>query len=58
MTWQNGVRFASTGTGVGTTSSNWSWIYNVQPFGAGAGAEFGAAAPLRTLRGPAVQGFR
>lgn len=42
MTWENGVRFASTGTGVGTTSANWSWIYNVQPFGSGAGAEFGS----------------
>lgn len=39
---ENGVRFASTGTGVGTNSSNWSWIYNVQPFGTGAGAEFGS----------------
>jgi hypothetical protein len=41
MTWENGVRFASTGTGVGTTTSNWSWIYNVQP-GSGGGAEFGS----------------
>lgn len=39
---ENGVRFASTGTGVGTEQSNWSWIYNVQPFGSGAGAEFGS----------------
>jgi hypothetical protein len=35
------VRFASTGTGVGTSPSNWSFIYNVQPSGNGAGAEFG-----------------
>ncbi len=42
MSWENGVRFASTGTGAGTSSNNWSWIYNVQPFGAGAGAEFGS----------------
>ncbi len=41
-TFENGVRYASTGTGVGTTSNNWSWIYNVQPFGQGAGAEFGS----------------
>src|SRR5690606_30533515 len=33
---ENAVRFASTGTGVGTSASNWSWIYNVQPFGEGA----------------------
>jgi hypothetical protein len=26
----NMVRWASTGTNVGTTASNWSWIYNVQ----------------------------
>lgn len=39
---ENGVRFASTGTGVGTGQSNWSWIYNVQPFGSGAGGEFGS----------------
>lgn len=38
---QNGVRFASTGTGVGTSASNWSWIYNVQPFDGG-GSEFGS----------------
>lgn len=38
---ENGVRFASTGTGVGNQQSNWSWIYNVQPFGSGAGPEFG-----------------
>jgi hypothetical protein len=37
----NAVRFASTGTGVGTAQSNWSFIYNVQPSGDGAGAEFG-----------------
>lgn|GEM_PF-3546846 len=37
----NAVRFASTGTGVGTSSSNWSFIYNVQPSGNGAGSEFG-----------------
>ncbi len=41
MTHQNGVRFASTGTGVGTEQGNWSWIYNVQPFDGG-GAEFGS----------------
>jgi hypothetical protein len=41
MDHQNGVRFASTGTGVGTAVGNWSWIYNVQPF-AGGGAEFGS----------------
>ncbi len=39
---ENAVRFASTGTGAGTSSSNWSWIYNVQPFGSGAGGEFGS----------------
>lgn len=37
----NAVRYASTGTGVGTNQSNWSFIYNVQPSGNGAGAEFG-----------------
>lgn len=37
----NAVRFASTGTGVGTSPSNWSFIYNVQPSGNGAGSEFG-----------------
>lgn len=37
----NSVRYASTGTGVGTSQSNWSFIYNVQPGGDGAGAEFG-----------------
>jgi hypothetical protein len=42
MTHQNAVRFASTGTNAGTSTGNWSWIYNVQPFGAGAGAEFGS----------------
>lgn len=41
MEHQNGVRFASTGTGVGSSASNWSWIYNVQPFDGG-GAEFGS----------------
>ncbi len=39
---ENEVRLASTGTGVGTMSSNWSWIYNVQPSGDGAGSEFGS----------------
>ncbi len=29
---QNAVRFAATGVGVGTATSNWAWIYNVQPF--------------------------
>jgi hypothetical protein len=38
---ENAVRLASTGTMVGTEPSNWSFIYNVQPFGDGAGAEFG-----------------
>jgi len=38
----NEVRWASTGTGVGTGGSNWSFIYNVQPFGNGAGGEFGS----------------
>jgi hypothetical protein len=38
----NAVRIASTGTGVGTSPSNWSFIYNVQPSGSGAGAEFGS----------------
>jgi hypothetical protein len=28
---RNAVRWAATGTGVGTTRDNWSWIYNVQP---------------------------
>jgi hypothetical protein len=37
----NEVRWASTGTGVGTAADNWSFIYNVQPGGDGAGAEFG-----------------
>jgi hypothetical protein len=37
----NEVRWASTGTGVGTAAGNWSFIYNVQPLGDGAGAEFG-----------------
>lgn len=37
----NAVRYASTGTGVGTSQSNWSFIYNVQPSGNGAGSEFG-----------------
>lgn len=37
----NAVRYASTGTGVGTGQSNWSFIYNVQPSGDGAGSEFG-----------------
>lgn len=41
MDHQNGVRFASTGTGVGSAQGNWSWIYNVQPFDGG-GAEFGS----------------
>ncbi len=36
----NEVRWASTGTGVGTSSDKWSWIYNVQPSGSGAGDEF------------------
>jgi hypothetical protein len=37
----NAVRYASTGTGVGTSQGNWSFIYNVQPGGDGAGPEFG-----------------
>lgn len=37
----NAVRYASTGTGVGNSQSNWSFIYNVQPSGNGAGSEFG-----------------
>lgn len=37
----NAVRYASTGTGVGTGQGNWSFIYNVQPSGDGAGGEFG-----------------
>jgi hypothetical protein len=37
----NLVRYASTGTGVGTNQGNWSFIYNVQPSGDGAGSEFG-----------------
>ncbi len=37
----NAVRYASTGTGVGSGSANWSFIYNVQPSGDGAGSEFG-----------------
>ena len=41
----NEVRWASTGTGVGTAGSNWSFIYNVQPFGSGAGGEFGTEGP-------------
>lgn len=41
MDHQNGVRFASTGTGVGMSANNWSWIYNVQPFNGG-GNEFGS----------------
>jgi len=28
---RNAVRWASTGIGVGTAQTNWSWIYNVQP---------------------------
>lgn len=38
----NAVRYASTGTGVGKSSANWSFIYNVQPSGNGAGSEFGS----------------
>jgi hypothetical protein len=38
----NSVRYASTGTGAGTKQSNWSFIYNVQPSGDGAGPEFGS----------------
>jgi hypothetical protein len=38
----NAVRYASTGTGVGSNQSNWSFIYNVQPSGDGAGSEFGS----------------
>lgn len=38
----NLVRWASTGTNVGTTSSNWSWIYNVQSTDHG---EFGSEGP-------------
>lgn len=38
----NMVRWASTGTNVGTTSSNWSWIYNVQSTDHG---EFGSEGP-------------
>jgi hypothetical protein len=34
----NAVRWASTGTGVGTDRNNWSWIYNVQR---SQGGEFG-----------------
>ncbi len=34
----NAVRWASTGTGVGTAQGNWSWIYNVQR---SQGGEFG-----------------
>lgn len=37
----NLVRYASTGTAAGTGPANWSFIYNVQPIGDGAGAEFG-----------------
>jgi hypothetical protein len=37
----NLVRYASTGTGAGTKQGNWSFIYNVQPSGNGAGSEFG-----------------
>jgi hypothetical protein len=38
----NEVRWAVTGTGAGTSESNWAFIYNVQPSGDGAGAEFGS----------------
>jgi len=38
----NLVRWASTGTNVGTGSSNWSWIYNVQSTDHG---EFGSEGP-------------
>jgi len=38
----NLVRWALTGTSVGTTSSNWSWIYNVQSTDHG---EFGSEGP-------------
>ncbi|MGC4087673.1 MAG: hypothetical protein QM756_07210 [Polyangiaceae bacterium] len=38
----NEVRWASTGTVAGTGQGNWSWIYNVQPSGSGAGGEFGS----------------
>jgi hypothetical protein len=38
----NLVRWASTGTNVGTSSSNWSWIYNVQSTDHG---EFGSEGP-------------
>jgi hypothetical protein len=38
----NRVRWASTGTNVGTTPSNWSWIYNVQSTDHG---EFGTEGP-------------
>jgi len=38
----NLVRWASTGTNVGTTASNWSWIYNVQSTDHG---EFGTEGP-------------
>lgn len=41
----NEVRLASTGTGVGSGLGNWSWIYNVQPYGNGAGNEFGTEGP-------------
>jgi len=37
----NAVRFTSTGSGVGSSPSNWSFIYNVNPYGDGAGPEFG-----------------
>jgi len=38
----NMVRWASTGTDVGTSQSNWSWIYNVQSTDHG---EFGSEGP-------------
>jgi hypothetical protein len=41
MNYQNEVRWAVTGTGVGNEPGNQAFIYNVQPIGDGAPAEFG-----------------
>lgn len=41
MNYQNEVRWAVTGTGVGNEPGNQAFIYNVQPTGDGAPAEFG-----------------